>query len=191
MRSFGNSNRRMTEAFVDPFPNEGALCHSVAAQCCACVEGVQQWSHCLCHLMSRKCPPTSLPACSKSCKDAPAGPPLGVARPSLVPIQGLPCLCPDWRTFCRTKLFGKNSQNEKWRCFHLETGGGCLVPLCPCHLWAASVGIAAVAPPVLPSGWGYWQLPALPQAFLCVCMPLSVLAPDFCLGFHVQLLCEK
>lgn len=83
MSSFGNSNRRMTDAFVDPFPNEGALCHSVAAQCCACMEGIQQWSHSLCHLMRRKSPPISLPVCNKSCKDAPAGSLLGVAKPSL------------------------------------------------------------------------------------------------------------
>lgn len=66
----------MTDAFVDPFPNEGALCHSVAAQCRVCMEGVQQWSHSLCHLMSRKHPPTSLLVCNESCKDAPAGSPL-------------------------------------------------------------------------------------------------------------------
>lgn len=71
----------MADTFVDPFPNEGALCHSGAAQCCACMEGVQQWSHSLCLLMSRKCPPTSLPVCNKSCKDGPASPPLGMARP--------------------------------------------------------------------------------------------------------------
>lgn len=71
----------MTDAFVDPFPNERALCHSVAAQCCACMERVQQWSYSLCHLMSRKSLPTSLPVCNKSCKDAPAGSLLGVAKP--------------------------------------------------------------------------------------------------------------
>lgn len=73
----------MADAFVDPFPNEGALCHSVAAQCRACMEGVQQWSHSLCLLMSRKRPPTSFPVCNKNCKDGPASPPLGVARPYL------------------------------------------------------------------------------------------------------------
>lgn len=192
MSSFGNSNRRMTDAFVDPFPNEGALCHSVAAQCCVCMEGIQQWSHSLCHLMSRKSPPPSLPVCNKSCKDTPAGSLLRVAKPSLwCPFRAF-LDCPHWRTFRRTKVFGENKQDEKWRCFCVEAGGGCLIPLCPCHLWAASIGITAVAPPVLSfSGCGYLQLPALPQAVLCAYMPVSVLAPDFCLGSHVQLLCEK
>lgn len=139
MSSFGNSNRRMTDAFVAPLPNEGALSYSVAAQCCACMEGVQRWSRSPCLLMSRKRPPPlHQQSVNNSCKDGPAGPLLGVARTtSLVPIWGLRSLGVQIeQLLAGQNSMGKNNWDEKNQegrggRFHLEAGGGCLGPPVP------------------------------------------------------------